>query len=86
VGHIQFQDISRQMIEHISHAVTDMRGLAANIIDYASGDIGASVLQTRHIDLEQLRRSHVMARQRQTHATATGGGDVTDTEPLIELF
>lgn len=86
VGHIQFQDISRQMIEHASAAVTDVRGLAANVIGYASGDLGASDLQARHIDPEQLRRSHVMARQRQTHAAATGGGDVTDTEPLIELF
>lgn len=86
VGHIQFQDISRQMIEHASHAVRDVRDLAENVIGYTTGDLKAGELLSKHISADDLRKSHVMARQRATHAAATGVEDFADNEPAIELF
>jgi methyl-accepting chemotaxis protein len=85
VGHIQFQDISRQMIEHVVSAVREVKDLAGSVVEYATGDLKAGELQRRHLDADGLRAKHVMARQRATHAEATGSGFV-DAEPLIELF
>jgi methyl-accepting chemotaxis protein len=86
VGHIQFQDISRQMIEHASAAVRDVHDLAENIISYTTGTLAEPELQARHIDSDRLRRSHVMARQRSIHNTATGEDTHATNEPPIELF
>jgi methyl-accepting chemotaxis protein len=86
VGHIQFQDISRQMIEHASAAVVDVQSLAENVLGYTTGTVKAGELKDRHIDADKLRRSHVMARQRSTHAAAIGDDSYVDNELAIELF
>ncbi|MEV6298806.1 methyl-accepting chemotaxis protein [Actinoplanes sp. NPDC051861] len=86
VGHVQFQDISRQMLEHVLDAVSDVRGQAEQIAVYARGGIGEDDLRAGSIKVEDLRSKHVMSRQRSTHAEQTGTEAKADTEPLIELF
>lgn len=86
VGHVQFQDISRQMLEHVNDAVADVRQQAEQVAAYARGDQGEEDLVASSIKVEDLRSKHVMSRQRSTHAAQTGAGVQADTEPLIELF
>ncbi|WP_436527132.1 methyl-accepting chemotaxis protein [Actinoplanes sp. HUAS TT8] len=86
VGHVQFQDISRQMLEHVADAVADISGQAETVTGYARGEITEEEVRKRAIDVDDLRAKHVMARQRFTHATQTGADDQTADEPLIELF
>ncbi|GLY04719.1 MULTISPECIES: methyl-accepting chemotaxis protein [Actinoplanes] len=86
VGHIQFQDISRQMLEHVGHAVADVRRQAESTSAYAHGDLTEEALRQNSINVEDLRTQHVMSRQRATHAAQTGTKDAAGTEPLIELF
>jgi methyl-accepting chemotaxis protein len=86
VGYVQFQDISRQMLEHVADAVGDIRQQAEDVAAYARGGLTEEDLMARVICVEDLRAKHVMSRQRTTHAAQTGGASHTDAEPLIELF
>ncbi|WP_232344080.1 methyl-accepting chemotaxis protein [Actinoplanes awajinensis] len=86
VGHVQFQDISRQMLEHVADAVGDVRREAEDVVHYARGEMTAEEVRERTIKVEDLRAKHVMSRQRSTHAGQTGLDTHTGTEPLIELF
>jgi methyl-accepting chemotaxis protein len=86
VGHVQFQDISRQMLEHVAGAVGDIRQQTEDVVAYARGDLTEEELMARVISVEDLRAKHVMSRQRTTHASQTGGASHNDAEPLIELF
>ncbi len=86
VGHVQFQDISRQMLEHVADAVADVRRQSEAVSGYARGEISAEEVRDGAINVEDLRAKHVMARQRFTHAAQTGVADQAANEPLIELF
>jgi methyl-accepting chemotaxis protein len=86
VGHVQFQDISRQMLEHVADAVADIRRQSEDVANYAHGVLTEEELMARVISVEDLRAKHVMSRQRTTHDTQTGGAAETGVEPLIELF
>ncbi|GIF05872.1 methyl-accepting chemotaxis protein [Actinoplanes siamensis] len=86
VGHVQFQDISRQMLEHVADAVADVRRQSESVAGYARGEVSAEEVQERAIDVDDLRAKHVMARQRFTHAAQTGEDAQGADEPLIELF
>jgi methyl-accepting chemotaxis protein len=86
VGHVQFQDISRQMLEHVAGAVGDVCRQATDITAFLRGEITEEELHARVIRMEDLREQHVMSRQRSTHAKQTGHEAQSATEPVIELF
>ncbi|BCJ42286.1 hypothetical protein GCM10010168_87150 [Actinoplanes ianthinogenes] len=86
VGHVQFQDISRQMLEHVAEAVADVSRQATAVAGYARGELSADEIREQGINVEDLRAKHVMARQRFTHAAQTGSEAEAANEPLIELF
>lgn len=86
MGHVQFQDISRQMLEHVAAAVADLRRQSEDVVAYAEGALAADAVRERMIQVDDLRSRHVMGRQRATHATRTGQAGTTDTAPMIELF
>ena len=86
VGEVQFQDIGRQMIEHVTSIVDDMRQQSVRVIAYSRGEVPASEVRESVRSVDDLRTSHVMSRQRDRHAEATGGVRNTDALPAIELF
>ena len=86
IGHIQFQDISRQMIEHVVTAVADVKRQAEDVIAYAGGDVTGETLLDRMVQIDDLRTRHVMGRQRSTHAESAGADAHAGTEPAVELF
>jgi methyl-accepting chemotaxis protein len=86
VGHVQFQDITRQMLEHVVAAVDDVKRQVQDVIGYAEGELPADVVLDRVIKIDDLQAKHVMARQRSTHAAQTGTSAAEDTVPSIELF
>ena len=86
VGHVQFQDITRQMLEHVCETIADISRQAHSVSAYARGELTAEELQAGTIDVEDLRAKYVMSRQRSTHAQQTGGEVQADVEPIIELF
>ncbi|HWS31742.1 MAG TPA: methyl-accepting chemotaxis protein [Actinoplanes sp.] len=86
VAHVQFQDISRQMLEHVADAVADVRRQCEDVASYVRDALTEEDLLSRVISVEELRSRHVMSRQRSTHARQTGGAVHGEAEPLIELF
>ncbi|WP_433296661.1 methyl-accepting chemotaxis protein [Actinoplanes sp. CA-030573] len=86
VGHVQFQDISRQMLEHVAEAVADVRRQNEDVAAYAEGILASDAVKERMIRVDDLRARHVMGRQRSTHAASTGGQAEADAAPIIELF
>jgi methyl-accepting chemotaxis protein len=87
VGHVQFQDITRQMLEHVTSVVAQVHRQVADVLGYADGTVPAQDLLDRVTRLEDLQGTHVMSRQRDTHAAATGGSAEARTATLdIELF
>jgi methyl-accepting chemotaxis protein len=86
VGEVQFQDIGRQLIEHVLSAVEDVRQQADDVAAYASGRYTADEILERVRALDDQRVRHVMARQRETHAAVVGGADTDDSLAAIELF
>ncbi|MEU4687991.1 methyl-accepting chemotaxis protein [Actinoplanes sp. NPDC023714] len=86
VGHVQFQDISRQMLEHVAEAVGDVRRQAEDVAAYVRGDLTEEDVRSRVIKVADLQAKHVMSRQRQTHAQQTGQDAHAAAEPIIELF
>ncbi|MEV4346198.1 methyl-accepting chemotaxis protein [Actinoplanes sp. NPDC049596] len=86
VGHVQFQDISRQMLEHVAEAVGEVKRQVEDTIGYAEGGLPAEVVTGRIISVEALRSRHVMSRQRVTHGEQAGLAAAVDDTPIIELF
>jgi methyl-accepting chemotaxis protein len=85
LGHIQFQDISRQQIEHVAHALDTLEG-------YFAGVESALRASAEHLppslaeEIDGLRKHHVMQSQRAAHDKITGKRQEADSRPAIELF
>jgi methyl-accepting chemotaxis protein len=86
VGYVQFQDISRQMIEHVADAVGQIKRQTEDVISYAEGALPAETVRDRAISVDDLLAKHVMARQRATHLEQSGAAAIEDDSPIIELF
>lgn len=86
VGDVQFQDVTRQVVEHVVRALgllgEQVRALGAHLDGTGAG----TDLAALGVSLEQLRGGYVMDRQRQAHATATGSQAQASQAPSIELF
>jgi methyl-accepting chemotaxis protein len=86
VGEVQFQDIGRQLIEHVVTAVDGIRQQTDDVAAYAAGRSTAAEIIQRVPPVDDQRTTHVMKRQRATHASITGNADTADNQAAIELF
>ena len=86
VGEVQFQDIGRQLVEHVISAVEDVQQQADDVAAYASGRCTADEILERVRAVDDQRATHVMARQRETHAAVVGGANADNSLAAIELF
>jgi methyl-accepting chemotaxis protein len=88
---VQFQDVTRQQIEQVIGALTQLDGHVATLADRLEG------IEDPHVEfksltqhLEQLYSSYVMSSQRESHTSAVGGAAATLAVsaplPAIELF
>jgi|YelNatPaOPRAMG01_1025707.scaffolds.fasta_scaffold04027_14 methyl-accepting chemotaxis protein len=85
LGHMQFQDISRQQIEQVIAALEDLIVHFAAVKVALEGPQEASWLPLQE-RIDALRRDYVMHRQRVTHAAVTGQTTTAESRPAIELF
>ncbi|MBL7252881.1 methyl-accepting chemotaxis protein [Paractinoplanes lichenicola] len=87
VGHVQFQDITRQMLEHVAETIGQVRQGAEDVIAYTGGTVPEATLRERAVSVDNLRDKHVMSRQRVTHSEHAGAkAAAVDDGPVIELF
>jgi methyl-accepting chemotaxis protein len=88
LGHIQFQDVMRQRMEHVQEGLLEMRDHLLHL----SGELADSSWQgefDQHFDqmLEAHKGRYRMASQTATHlAVAGGAAQGNDSRPDIELF
>lgn len=88
LGHIQFQDVMRQRMEHVQQALTEMRDHLQSLADKAedpawNGRFDHTFKSLLDSHLQQYR----MASQTATHMAASGQSAAVDQDrPGIELF
>jgi methyl-accepting chemotaxis protein len=87
LGHLQFQDVMKQRLEHVQNALADMRDHMIVLGDKPADPTWDGRLEktfkgilTGH--LERYR----MERQTATHLAATGEASGAESHPAIELF
>ncbi len=88
LGHIQFQDVMRQRMEHVQEALVEMRDHLQHMSEKAS-DFAWEGEFDRHFKqmLEAHKDKYRMASQTVTHLNVAGGGNNQDhSRPAIELF
>jgi methyl-accepting chemotaxis protein len=88
LGHIQFQDVMRQRMEHVQEALVEMRDHLQHISEKAFDSVWEGEFD-RHFTqlLEAHKARYRMASQTATHLHAAGGEDLQDhSRPAIELF
>jgi methyl-accepting chemotaxis protein len=87
MGHLQFQDLERQRLEQVKHALRELnehlQGLAQHVDDPTWSGALQPTLQARlstHFD------RYVMDGQRKIHSAVTHAAGNDDVRPAIELF
>jgi methyl-accepting chemotaxis protein len=87
--HAQFQDITRQQIEHVQ-AGLQLCGERAHAASEAAVEPhdGASAIRPLDADIDALRARYTMASEQQTHQQTMGGSTSASeaSRPIIELF
>ena len=88
LGHLQYQDVMRQRLEHVQTALSDMRAHLAMLAEKPSDPAwDGSLTRTLQETLEGHVATYRMERQTATHRAATGAETAqAATRPDIELF
>ena len=88
LGHIQFQDVMRQRMEHVQEALREMRGHLLHMSEKAFDFVwDGNFDRTFNEILEAQKSQYRMASQTVTHLNVAGGEDHQDhSRPAIELF
>ena len=88
LGHIQFQDVMRQRMEHVQEALLEMRDHIQHLSERADDLVWQGKFdRTFEEMLESQKGKYKMASQTLTHLNATGGESTQDqSQPSIELF
>jgi methyl-accepting chemotaxis protein len=88
LGHIQFQDVMRQRMEHVQEGLVEMRDHMQHLSE-KTFDIDGQGEFDQHFKqmLEAHKSRYRMTSQTVTHVHAAGGEDIQDhSRPVIELF
>ena len=87
LGHIQFQDVVRQRVEHVQSALRELdehfQGLAGRL---GNPDWDGQVNPSLGTRLDGYLDRYVMTSQRDAHSAVTGAKREKDDGPRIELF
>ena len=88
LGHIQFQDVMRQRMEHVRDSLTEMRDHLNEMCKRAeNADSDAPLEATFKSMLDDHLGKYRMASQTATHMSIAGGKNNQDhSRPAIELF
>jgi methyl-accepting chemotaxis protein len=88
MGHIQFQDVMRQRMEHVQQALVEMRNHLMHLTEAQDKQGWDGLFDTTFKTLlESHLNNYRMASQTVTHLAVAGGASKSDTGgPAIELF
>jgi methyl-accepting chemotaxis protein len=86
---VQFQDVVRQQLEHVSHAVTRLDTHLRQLAQILRAPDGAEFPEPVSKQLDSMFDGYVMDKQREIHKRSTGNASqavYSDSGPKIELF
>lgn len=87
LGSIQFQDITRQKIEHVIEIMNDVsRHLESVESELERNGYDVNSVKDKMLALDHIFNRYVMDDQRSTHQQALGRGSSVSSGPKIELF
>ena len=86
LGHLQFQDISRQQIEQVAAALDALNAHFLNVAAVAAGTDPSQSWPPLTERIDALRRDYVMQGQHASHDLVTGRTSSAESRPAIELF
>jgi hypothetical protein len=86
IGSIQFQDVTRQELQHVSQGMEFVANHSGQL-RAALEDTGSEHnIQSVQAAIKELMAQYVMSQERNIHRAATGSGEHEDKGPLIQLF
>lgn len=86
IGSIQFQDITRQELLHVSHGIEFVASHAGQLRTVLE-DFGRDHdLDSTQAAITELMAHYVMSQQRNIHSAATGSDDLEEKGSLVQLF
>ena len=86
IGSIQFQDITRQELQHVSQGIEFVAGHSGQlcvVLEDAGTDHDLGSTQTA---ITELMAHYVMSQQRNIHSAAIGTGELEEKGSLVQLF
>jgi len=86
---VQFQDVTRQQIEHVIEALNRLEAHAAMLAErLVAFDQPDFTIRTLSSHLDEIYKNYVMDSQRDSHQNALHGGNATSSSngPKVELF
>jgi methyl-accepting chemotaxis protein len=88
LGQVQFQDVMRQRVEQVQHALQELDGHLVDVADHLLDQHGVqAVMVPLKERLEQHQASYVMQSQRATHDSVIGNLQSEEAAaPRIDLF
>jgi methyl-accepting chemotaxis protein len=86
MGELQFQDVTRQVIEHVVGTLDQLGATLASVAGVLAGRGDVASIAELEAAMDRIRDGYVMHRQRMTHAQVTGAHVQTDAAPAVELF
>lgn len=88
LGHIQFQDVMRQRMEHVQEAIVEVRDHLLSLGECMEDDAWDGSIEERFADMLKAHLGrYKMASQTLTHLAVSGGAVTADhSRPAIELF
>jgi methyl-accepting chemotaxis protein len=86
IGSIQFQDVTRQELQHVSQAMEFVARHSEQLSVFLDDFVEDRDLNSIQAAITKLKEGYVMSQQRNIHSAAVGGGGREDKGPLVELF
>jgi methyl-accepting chemotaxis protein len=86
IGSIQFQDITRQELQHVSRGIEFVEGHSGQlreVLEDAGKDHDPGSTQAA---ITELMAHYVMSQQRNIHSAAIGNGELEEKGSLVQLF
>jgi len=86
LGQLQFQDVTRQVVEHVVQTLDQLRDQFGAVAEVLGGHRDAGALVGLEAAVDGIRDGYVTSRQRSTHDQVIGAGAADEAAPAIELF
>ncbi len=86
IGSIQFQDVTRQELQHVSQGMEFVANHAGQLRAALEDSGGEHDILSVQAAIAELMAHYVMSQERNIHHAATGSGEREDKGPLVQLF